>query len=201
MLCAKFDNRRAQSDIRISSHRLAQSDDFLAVSAGVHLVVASWDTEGDAAAAQPQADQAHDQEKNPSECALCLVDVSHAEVATELTLDRDWVVRPVAVWVSSNYLLLDDNLLLLGLITLRHTSWHGLLLHHLLLAHWLLLLHSVWHLLRSVLLGLCRWGVLRLLLLLHGLLLLWLLDHWLLFGVNWCTVNITHAVCGRVSLL
>ena len=91
------------------------------------LVVACWDTEGDAAAAQPTADQAHDQEKYPSECALRLFYVSHAEVAAELTLDRDWVVRPVVVWISSSNRLLDNHLLLLGRITLGHTSRHRLL--------------------------------------------------------------------------
>ena len=157
------------------------------------LVVACWDTEGDAAAAQPTTEQAHDQEKNPSECALCLIDVSHTEVAAELTLDRDWVVRPVALWVCRSQLLLDHNLLLLRRITLRHTSRHGLSLHHLRLAHWLL---SLWHLLWSILLGLSGWCVLRLLL--HLLLLhyglLWLLHHWLLFGLNLrCAVIIRHA--------
>ena len=169
------DRQSAQIDSRLSciySHRLANADALLAVSAHVGLIVACWDTEGDTAAAQPQTDQTHDQEKYPGECALSLINVSHAVVATEMTFDRDWVVRPMALWVSRSQRLVHHSyhLLLLGRIssriTLRYTSRHGLCLHHLRLAHWL---HSLWHLLWSILLGLGRWCVLRLLLLHHGL--------------------------------
>ena len=127
----------------------------MTMGASVLLIVASWDAEGDQAAAEPASDEAENQAKDPSESTLLLIHVSHAGVTAMLALNSDGVVWPMARWIRTSHvsLLIDDNNLgawLLhhhGLTGLCHhwLSWSGLTHGSILwLAHWL-------------------WGVLRLL--------------------------------------
>ena len=118
------------------------TDNFMAMGAGVFLIVASGNAEGDEAAAQPAADEAEDQAENPTESALVLVNVGHTSVTAVLALDRDGVVRPVASREGAGRSTNDSDYSL----RLRH---HGLtwLLHHglaWLLHHWLSWLLHHW---------------------------------------------------------
>ena len=130
------------------------------MGAGVSLIVASWDAEGNAAAAEPAADEAEDEAENPTEGTLVLLNMGHAGVTAVLAGDGAGHLGPV----TSGVLLtsgVDDHLLLHG-----HTGLH---LHARLLHHWLLLHAGLLH---------------HRLLLHHGLLLhAWLLLHWLSSGL------------------
>ena len=166
------------------------------------LIVACGDAKGDQAAAEPAANEAKHEAEDPAQSALLLIHVSHTRVATMLALDSDWVVWPVAWWVSSAVMFIGSNNhnLLTGL---HH---HGLTwLHHhgltWLLHHGLTWLHHhglTWrsHRLR---------GILRLSHLLRGI--LWLLtNQGLLFGrdfshsgvTNWFTV---HRVSNNILII
>ena len=121
------------------------SDNFLAVCAGVFLIVASADAEGNEAASEPASNKAENQTQDPGECALSLVDVSHSCVLTVMACGNNRVVGPVACWIGTVmlfHILHNNHLLRLAGhhhgLTWRHhdgLTWchhHGLarLLHH-----------------------------------------------------------------------
>ena len=132
------------------SHRFMMSNDFLAVSASVFLIIAGGNTEWNQAAAQPAADKAQNEAKDPTKSAFLLSDVSHACLSAMLALNSHWVVWPMVNWESTRttwHLLDDDCLLRLSRhgLSWHGLSWHGLTLHgltrHGLLHHGLLLHH------------------------------------------------------------
>ena len=115
------------------------SNDFLAVSAGVLLVVAGGNAERNQAAAEPAADEAENEAKDPAECALLLRHLRHAGLAAVLALHCYGMVGPVVdgVRASATRHLGDDHSL--GLLVDHGLSWHGLSWHGL-SSHWL-----TWH--------------------------------------------------------
>ena len=144
------------------------SNGLVAVCAGVLMIVACGNAEGDHAASEPAANKAEDETKDPSQCALLLNAMGHASVAAVLARHGDGMVRPVVHWERTTRS--DDDgrlttgrdhhrLLHHGLTRLLH-HWLAWLLHHRLawlLHHWLAWLLHHW---------------------LAGLLHHWLLLHW-----------------------
>ena len=61
-----------------SSERSTEADWDVAVTASVLLIVASRDTEGNAAAAEPQTGDEADEENDPAKSSSSLMDNSHA---------------------------------------------------------------------------------------------------------------------------
>ena len=78
------------------SHGLVLADHLEAVGAGVVLVVEGGDAEGDAAAAEPAANEAEHEAKDPGEGALVLLHVGHASVVAELAGNHGGLVGPLA---------------------------------------------------------------------------------------------------------
>ena len=151
------------------------SSAFVAVGAGVLLIVTLWNAEWNQAATEEAAEEAKNETEDPGKSALVLSDVSDAGVATMLAGDSHGVVWPVARRVRTlivrcrshhNHRLLHHH----GLSWLLH-HWLTWLLHH-----WLSLrLHGLLHGHGLTLHGLTSS---------HGLLLHWwlLLNKRLLFG-------------------
>ena len=162
------------------SHGLSVADNFVAVVAFVLLIVASWNAEGDEAAAEPAANEAEDEAEDPGKSSLHLIHVGVTGVSAELASHSHGVVRPVGRRVGTAMMVFnnDDVLALHGLSRSHHRlARHWLSLHgHTGSHHWLLWgVHRLSHLLRSV----------------HGL----LLEHRLclsdgLAGQSVCVVNL-----------
>ena len=143
------------------------SNGLVAVCAGVLMIVACGNAEGDHAASKPAANKAENETKDPSQSALLLNAMGHASVAAVLARHGDGMVRPVVHWERATRSD-DDGRLTTGRD--HHRLHHGLtrLLHH-----WLawLLHHRLAWLLHHWLAGLLH----------HWLLLHWhALSHWLL---------------------
>ena len=78
-----------------ASHGFMMSNDFLAVSAGVLLVVAGGNAERNQAASEPAADEAENETEDPAERALLLGHVRHTGLSAVLALNCHGVVGPV----------------------------------------------------------------------------------------------------------
>ena len=71
------------------------SNDFLAVRAGVLLVVAGGNAERNQTASEPAADEAENETEDPAECALLFRHLRHAGLSTMLALYCHRMVGPV----------------------------------------------------------------------------------------------------------
>ena len=112
----------------------------MAVSAGVLLIIARGNAEGDQAAAEPAADKAENETEDPSQGALILTHLGHAGMTAVLASHSDWVVWPMAFGEGTAIVAaIDDDCCRGGGLLHHHRlSW---LLHHWLT--WLLHHHGL----------------------------------------------------------
>ena len=133
------------------------------MAASMFLVIASRNTEWDAAATKPKATDEANEEKNPSEGSSGLVNISDSNFATVVACYLDWMVWPV-MWIMSGS---TWSCSCGRSCDICHWLW--LWRHRILLRRWL-------HLpLRLSVRLLLRHDILRLIWCHH---LLWLLLHW-----------------------
>ena len=111
------------------SHRPSVTNNFVAVTTFVFLVVARGDTEGNQTAAEYATNETEHKAQNPCEGALHLIHMRETVVSTKLTSYSNGMVRPVGVRVGASMeFLFNNDILLLNLMHHRLTWDH----HHLL---------------------------------------------------------------------
>ena len=152
---------------------------MVAMAASMFLIVASWNTEWDATAAEPKTADKANEEENPGKGTSGLVDVSDSNFATVIASHLDWMVWPV-MWITSGATCCGRSCDI--------CDWLRLWRHRILLRR---RLHSRLSILLLWLLGhLILWLIWRHhLLLLHWNLRLHLVCIWIrCVGLNWCTI-------------
>ena len=82
------------------SNHLLHTEFPLAMGTSMLLLVALLDTEWDKTAPHPTSDNAYDNAQDPSKAAFALSDFCHAAAPTEVTVDNDWVLRPLVLLVG-----------------------------------------------------------------------------------------------------
>ena len=121
--------------ITLSSHWFTVANCVVAMAASMLLVIASWNTEWDAATAKPKTADEANEEENPSEASSSLVDVCDTRFSTVMTCDFDRVVWPhmwIDTWtcVSCGSGNICDWLWLLCILLRRRLSSLCILLGH-----------------------------------------------------------------------
>ena len=71
---------------------------MVAMTTSMLLIIASWNTEWDAATPKPKTTDEANEEKNPGETSSSFVNIGHASFATVMTCDLDRVIWP-HMWI------------------------------------------------------------------------------------------------------